>query len=211
MFIAIVMTVVDPTFGPTEVVYLFLISLIPGAIIGSLIAFKVEMTSMPQTVAAFHSFVGLAAVLVGVANYLGPNNEGQMIHLIETFIGVFIGGLTFTGSIVAFGKLQGVISGNPLVLCGWGRHVLNLMLVLGSIVLGVFFCGSDGTDGQVYLYIMVRSLGPLSLFLFSLSSLCVSLSLDRSLCRTALTGRVLSTDWPVIHPWMAHGCVNWRC
>jgi NAD(P) transhydrogenase subunit beta len=88
-----------------------------------------------------HSFVGLAAVLVGIANYLDPNVEFQgaekTIHEVEIFLGVFIGAVTFTGSIVAFGKLQGLISGRPLMLPA--RHWLNLIGVLASVWLGYLF------------------------------------------------------------------------
>jgi NAD(P) transhydrogenase subunit beta len=89
--------------------------LIPGAVIGALVASRVQMTAMPQLVAILHSFVGLAAVLVGFATYLGNHQvaEGEaLIHLAEIFIGVCIGSITFTGSVIAFGKLQGTLSGD---------------------------------------------------------------------------------------------------
>ena len=99
-----------------------------GAAIGGSVAARVEMTQMPQLVAMLHSFVGLAAVLVGISSYLDPDMQftgvEKTIHQVEIFIGVFIGAITFTGSIVAFGKLQGTISGKPLLLPL--RHVLNL-------------------------------------------------------------------------------------
>src|ERR1700689_1570042 len=92
-------------------------ALIPGAIIGSILASRVAMTSMPELVAMLHSFVGAAAVLVGFSNYLGggaglPSGE-LTIHNLEIYIGVFIGAITFTGSVIAFGKLKGKISGKP--------------------------------------------------------------------------------------------------
>ncbi len=87
------------------------------------------MTQMPQLVAMLHSFVGLAAVLVGISSYVDPDIQftgvEQTIHHVEIFLGVFIGAITFTGSIVAFGKLQGTISGKPLLLPA--RHLLNLV------------------------------------------------------------------------------------
>ena len=92
-------------------------ALIPGMIVGGILASRVQMTSMPQLVAALHSFVGLAAVLVGFGTYLGPHETmtvaEQNIHLVEIFIGVCIGAITFTGSVIAFLKLQGTISGKP--------------------------------------------------------------------------------------------------
>jgi len=106
-----------------------------GAIIGAIVAARVLMTAMPQLVALLHSFVGAAAVLVGVASFLEPSGrlEGIEIdiHLAEIFIGVFVGGITFTGSVIAFGKLQGVIRSKPLLLPG--RHLLNLAMALGCV------------------------------------------------------------------------------
>src|SRR6185503_4225969 len=83
-----------------------------GALIGAVLAARVAMTSMPELVAILHSFVGLAAVLVGVATYLGssepfPSQTEAVIHELEVYVGVFVGAITFTGSIVAFGKLRG--------------------------------------------------------------------------------------------------------
>ncbi len=129
-----------------------------AAIIGTLLARKVEMTSMPQLVAILHSFVGLAAVLVGIGSYLDPtthqlSSTEHSIHLVEVFIGVFIGAITFTGSIVAWGKLEGKIRSKPLLYPG--RHAINILLVILSIVLGVLFTNADGTEGMLYLYIMI--------------------------------------------------------
>ncbi len=128
------------------------IALVIGSAIGIFIASKVEMTSMPQLVAILHSFVGLAAVLVGLSNWLvhgdhqlnfAARNE-SLIHQIEVFLGVFIGGLTFTGSIVAFGKLDGKISSKPLMLPH--RHLLNLAMLVICLLLGVWFmnCNTVG-------------------------------------------------------------------
>lgn len=126
--------------------------LIPGAIIGAVLASRVQMTSMPQLVAILHSFVGLAAVLVGFATYLGHQQiaEGEkLIHLAEIFIGVCIGSITFTGSVIAFAKLQGTISGKPLLIPG--RHIINLLMLAVTIGLGVWFMREAGTDGQTAL------------------------------------------------------------
>jgi NAD(P) transhydrogenase subunit beta len=99
------------------------------------------MTAMPQLVAMLHSFVGLAAVLVGFATYLGPHEPMSLaetnIHLVEIFIGVCIGAVTFTGSVIAFLKLQGTISGRPLLLPG--RHIINALMLIATIILGVLF------------------------------------------------------------------------
>ena len=128
-----------------------------AALIGIVVARKVRMTSMPQLVAILHSFVGLAAVLVGIGSYLDPKTQTlvgaeHVIHLIEIFIGVFIGAITFTGSVVAWGKLEGKIRSKPLVYKG--RHVVNLGLVLLSIILAIFFIQAEDTSGLPYLLVM---------------------------------------------------------
>jgi NAD(P) transhydrogenase subunit beta len=126
--------------------------LIPGALIGALIASRVQMTSMPQLVAILHSFVGLAAVLVGFGTYLGKSHiepNELTIHLIEIFVGVSIGAVTFTGSVIAFGKLQGTITGKPLLLPG--RHFINLLMLAVTVALGVMFVSAPETTGQNYL------------------------------------------------------------
>src|SRR5688572_29732607 len=128
-------------------------ALAPGLIAGAVIASRVQMTSMPQLVAALHSFVGLAAVLVGFGTYLGSHvpmsTAEQNIHLVEIFIGVCIGAVTFTGSVIAFLKLQGTISGRPLMIPG--RHIVNLVMLIATIVLGVLFVMSPGETGAPYL------------------------------------------------------------
>ena len=128
-------------------------ALIPGLIVGAILASRVQMTAMPQLVAALHSFVGMAAVLVGFATYLGPHEvmtvAEQNIHLVEIFIGVCIGAVTFTGSVIAFLKLQGTLSGKPLMIPG--RHIINLAMLIATIVLGVLFVMSPGTSGATYL------------------------------------------------------------
>src|SRR4051795_11254633 len=94
-------------------------AIVPGLVIGALVASRVQMTAMPQLVAILHSFVGLAAVLVGFATYRGEHQVeagGMAIHLIEIFIGVCIGSVTFTGSVIAFAKLQVTIGGKPFLL-----------------------------------------------------------------------------------------------
>ncbi|MBI2722264.1 MAG: Re/Si-specific NAD(P)(+) transhydrogenase subunit beta [Bacteroidetes bacterium] len=128
-----------------------------ASVIGIVLARKVEMTSMPQLVAILHSFVGLAAVLVGFGSYIDPRTHlltgaAHTIHLVEVFIGVFIGAITFTGSIIAWGKLEGKVRSKPLLYPG--RHLVNIILVVTCLVLGVLFAKEHGTDGVMYLYIM---------------------------------------------------------
>ena len=128
-----------------------------GAIIGAVLAKRVEMTSMPELVAILHSFVGLAAVLVGMASFLDPSHDllegtNRLIHDIEILLGVFIGGITFTGSVVAFGKLRGSLSGKPLLLPG--RHLINLGMLLVSIWLGSEFLIQGKDEAWVTLLIV---------------------------------------------------------
>ncbi len=132
-----------------------------GGAIGAILAQRVAMTSMPELVAILHSFVGLAAVLVGAANFLEhgglyAESTAQMIHGIETYLGVFIGGVTFTGSIVAFGKLRGVIRSSPLLLPA--RHLVNLIMLLAVIALGVqFLYAGHALAGQILLVMTLIS------------------------------------------------------
>ena len=118
-----------------------------AGLIGAVVASRVSMTAMPQLVAILHSFVGAAAVLVGISNHLHPASAlvgaDATIHDVETFVGVFIGALTFTGSVIAWGKLQGVIHSKPLLLPG--RHLLNLVMLLVCVWLGAIFVG-EGTQ-----------------------------------------------------------------
>jgi NAD(P) transhydrogenase subunit beta len=126
-----------------------------GSSIGAFLAARVEMTAMPELVAVLHSFVGLAAVLVGFATYLGAESFTGVeatIHLIEIFLGVFVGMVTFTGSVVAYGKLRGTITGKPWMLPG--RHWLNAAMILICIVLGARFVGSSEQAGLQSLAIM---------------------------------------------------------
>ena len=128
-------------------------ALVPGLIIGAILASRVQMTSMPQLVAMLHSFVGLAAVLVGFATYLGPHTDMAPaelnLHTAEIFIGVCIGSITFTGSVIAFLKLQGTIGGRPLLIPG--RHIINILMLMVTTGLGVWFFMAHGTDGQTAL------------------------------------------------------------
>jgi H+-translocating NAD(P) transhydrogenase subunit beta len=115
-----------------------------GAVIGALLAARVAMTSMPELVAILHSFVGAAAVLVGIATYLetGADMAGRGAHLVEIYVGVLVGAVTFSGSVVAFLKLRAVVGSKPLLLPG--RHVLNLVLLIACVIIGVMFFRAPG-------------------------------------------------------------------
>jgi NAD(P) transhydrogenase subunit beta len=133
-----------------------------GALAGAVLAARVAMTAMPELVAILHSFVGLAAVLVGTASYLGstapfPSHTEAVIHELEVYVGVFVGALTFTGSVIAFGKLRGSIGSKPLLLPG--RHVLNAVLLLACVGLAVPFLGAEPGGDVRSLLIMAGIAG----------------------------------------------------
>jgi NAD(P) transhydrogenase subunit beta len=145
MLLAVVTTLASPIVSS----YGWIISgIIVGGVIGTVIAKKIQMTALPQLVAAFHSLVGLAAVCVAAAALLEPyafniGNVGSIAvgSLVEMGLGVAIGAITFTGSVVAFAKLQGLVSGNPLTFTG--QHPLNALLGIGLVVLIGLFAASE--------------------------------------------------------------------
>ena len=135
MAIAILATVLGPEMSVSK----YLIpSLIVGSIIGLFVAQRVQMTGMPELVAALHSFVGLAAVFIGLNQEINPTKmyfgADKVIHDTEVFLGIFIGAITFTGSVVAYGKLAGSITGKAVILPG--RHLLNILMVVLCLFLG---------------------------------------------------------------------------
>jgi len=143
------------------------IALFPAVLIGWALAARVKMTEMPELVAILHSFVGAAAVLVGIGLLLDtttPKPEGVefTIHSIEIFVGVCIGSITFTGSVVAFLKLRGLISGSPLLVPA--RHLINIIILAGTIWLGILFVGHDA-NALMYLLIAMVITGILGIHL----------------------------------------------
>lgn len=154
MIVAIIATVLGE--GVSGQVYI-IAAIAVASLIGLMLARKVEMTAMPQLVAILHSFVGLAAVLVGFGSYLDPHTHSltgaaHTIHLVEVFVGIFIGAITFTGSIIAWGKLDGKVPSKP-----WsfkGLQTMNLVLLIICTILGVLYCKAEGTSGMIYLGIM---------------------------------------------------------
>ena len=125
------------------------VALLIGGSVGIVLARRVQMTQMPELVAILHSLVGLAAVAVGFANFMGHGGNyvgvEKTIHDIETYIGILIGAVTFSGSVIAFGKLSGKIGGKPLLLPA--RHWLNLGLLLAAIWFGIDFVGESAAGG----------------------------------------------------------------
>ncbi|MEI6323195.1 MAG: Re/Si-specific NAD(P)(+) transhydrogenase subunit beta [bacterium] len=158
MALAVLATILGPRVTPEGLPWIIGAMAVGGSI-GLYAARKIQMTQMPELVALMHSLVGLAAVLVGFANYIDPaaaanlSSAEKAIHEIEIYLGILIGAVTFSGSLIAFGKLSGNISGNPLLLPG--RHWLNLLGLLIVIFVGFKFLHSESlADGMLFLGIM---------------------------------------------------------
>ena len=157
MAIALIATIFGPDTGNVGWI---LLAMVIGGAIGIRLAKKVEMTEMPELVAILHSFVGLAAVLVGFNSYL-HHDAGMApilvnIHLTEVFLGIFIGAVTFTGSVVAFGKLCGKISSKPLMLPN--RHKMNLAALIVSFLLLIVFVRTDSVGLQVLALLIMTAI-----------------------------------------------------
>ena len=151
--IGMVIAIFTTLFNPNVLSYqMIIIGILVGGAIGTYIALKIEMTALPQLVAAFHSLVGLAAVFVATSAFYSPesygivneNNEILTSSLIEMSIGVAIGAITFTGSIIAFMKLQGLVSGAPTTF--FGQHFLNLIIFIALIILMIMFTFDSSTN-----------------------------------------------------------------
>ena len=180
MAVAVVATIL---FGGVGNIWLLGLALIAGAFIGKHLAGKVEMTEMPQLVAALHSFVGLAAVFIGVNAQLelasvqlmqaGGESLDQLagfaaklaqkdgveigILKVEVFLGVFIGAVTFTGSVIAFAKLSGMVDGKPSQLPG--GHKLNAAAGIASLILGIAYCNGAGVMTLVWISLIAGFIG----------------------------------------------------
>jgi len=147
MTIALLATV----FGPdvTANYEKLIVALLVGGSVGVILARRVQMTQMPELVAVLHSLVGAAAVAVGFANFMGHGGDftpvERTIHDIETYLGILIGAVTFSGSVIAFGKLSGRIGGKPLTLPG--RHLFNLGLLIAAIWFGREFVLQSAAGG----------------------------------------------------------------
>ena len=139
---------------------ILLVALLVGGSVGIVLSRRVQMTQMPELVAILHSLVGLAAVLVGFANFMEPSihlvGAEQTIHDIETYLGILIGAVTLSGSIIAFGKLSGRIGGKPLLLPG--RHWFNLGLLVAAIWFGRDFVLQSAADGGMAPLIIMTAI-----------------------------------------------------
>ncbi|AFL73365.1 NAD(P)(+) transhydrogenase (Re/Si-specific) subunit beta [Thiocystis violascens] len=156
MLIAIVATLL----GREVQSYGFIVAGIAGgAVIGTIVAMRIQMTAMPQLVAALHSFVGLAAVLVGIGTFLHKQDAGLLNAVLmgEISAGVVIGAITFTGSIIAFGKLQGLLSGAPVKFRG--QHLLNALIALAVVGLAVHFAMTGSLLSLLLMTLLAFTLG----------------------------------------------------
>ncbi len=145
MVVAIVTTLIDPDVVSYGTI---LLAMLIGGTIGTVVAMKIQMTALPQLVAAFHSLVGLAAVFVATAAFYNPEayaigTAGDIVaaSLVEMALGTAIGAITFSGSVIAFAKLQGIMSGVPLVFPG--QHKLNAAIAIAIVLVSVWFVASD--------------------------------------------------------------------
>ena len=150
MAIAVSVTILSVGNFSTAFLYLIVFLLIGGSI-GAFIAFKIPMTAMPELVAGFHSLVGLAAVFVAISAFLNPDVFGlgtvgsiKIASLIEMSLGASIGAITFTGSVIAFLKLRGIMSGSPITFSG--QHYLNLLLGLSLVGLIYYLCVTQSNN-----------------------------------------------------------------
>ncbi len=158
MAIAVIVTV----FGPgVNSIWLLVAMIAIGAAIGTIVAQRVEMVGMPQLVAALHSFVGLAAVFIGINSVLhapmGLTHAEEVIHDVEVFLGVFIGAITFTGSIVAYGKLAGKLDGKAMILPG--RHLMNIVGVVVSLIMLTMFLNGAGIWTLLVMMVVAFAIG----------------------------------------------------
>jgi H+-translocating NAD(P) transhydrogenase subunit beta len=158
MGLAVFATVFGPQVTGAGVPWIILALLVGGAI-GLYAARTVQMTQMPELVALMHSMVGMAAVLVGYATYVDPEavkgfeGAAHTIHAMEIYIGIFIGAVTLSGSVVAFGKLSGRIGGSPMLLPG--RHWMNLAGLFAVIILGKIFLNVDSLSGGMFPLVLM--------------------------------------------------------
>ncbi|MBK1617160.1 NAD synthetase [Lamprobacter modestohalophilus] len=152
---------IGATLGGAEVQGYWLIGIagVIGAVIGIVLALRIQMTAMPQLVAALHSFVGMAAVLVAIGTFINRAQAGTLNSLLmgELSAGIVIGAITFTGSVIAFAKLQGIMSGAPIKFLG--QHALNALIAITTIALAVHFASTGSWVSLVLMTLLAFTLG----------------------------------------------------
>lgn len=159
LFVTMIIVAFSSEVGPAPAIILMLVALAIGAVIGIYKARHVQMTQMPELVAMLHSFVGAAAVIVGFTSFLtnpGADTPDNAFHMGEVGLAIFIGAMTFTGSIVAYGKLSGKMSGKPLTLPG--RNWINLGIVIVSVALIVWLIFTRGVAAGLIPLILLTVL-----------------------------------------------------
>jgi len=177
-----------------------------GGAIGFVLSRRVQMTQMPELVAILHSLVGLAAVLIGYANFLDPSisytGVEKTIHGIEIYIGIGIGAMTFSGSIIAYGKLSGMIGGQPMLLPA--RHWLNLAMFIGVIIVGIQFVGAE-THAQAQTMLVIMTIITLAVGVHMVAAIggadmpvVISMLNSYSGWAAAATGFMLSNDLLIV-------------
>ena len=203
MVIAVLVTIVAFVDRNLE---LLIVIMAVGGVIGFFLSRKVQMTQMPELVAILHSLVGLAAVLIGFANFMDTTLQytgvEKTIHEIEIYIGVGIGAMTFTGSVVAYGKLSGMIGGAPMMLPA--RHWLNLIMLIAVVVVGVWFVG-EPSHYQAAIWLLVMTVIALLIGIHMVAAIggadmpvVISMLNSYSGWAAAATGFMLSNDLLIV-------------
>lgn len=201
MAIAVIATVLNPN---VQSYGWMMLAMLIGGTVGARFAAKVEMTEMPELIAILHSFVGMAAVLVGYASYLDPSlhmvGAAKTIHEVEIYLGILIGAVTFTGSVVAYGKLSGKLSSSALTLPG--KHFLNLGILVACILSGWWFVGdaSGGTFALILMTLLAFAFGVHMVMSIGGADMPVVISMLNSYSgwAAAATGFMLSNDLLIV-------------
>jgi NAD(P) transhydrogenase subunit beta len=185
----------------TKNVGMILAGIVVGGTVGAVIAKRVQMTQMPELVAAMHSLVGLAAVLIAVAAVNNPAAMGLPVPVpvgskLELFIGTFIGALTFSGSVIAFGKLSGKLSGAPVVFAG--QHMLNLAIGIAMIGFGAWFFLGGGWLPFIVMTVLAFLLGVLIIIPIGGADMPVVISMLNSYSGWAAAGIGFSLNNPML-------------
>jgi len=190
MIIAVLVTIAAFVSNKLEILIVIMVA---GGALGFILSRRVQMTQMPELVAMLHSLVGLAAVLIGFANFMDTSIQftgaDKTIHEIEVYIGIAIGALTFTGSVIAYGKLSGMLGGRPMLLPA--RHWLNLVMFVAVIVVAIKFVG-EADHNQAMIYLLIMAIGGADM------PVVISMLNSYSGWAAAATGFMLSNDLLIV-------------